>query len=141
MLGVTLSDPIRSLVGVVVATIEPTATLRAAADVLTDEAIGLLVVKDPRGTLGVVSERDIVRALSEGADPDDDRVEDHMTDDLATLDADRPIADAADAMMAAQIRHLVVTDDGELVGLVSIRDVVSVVLEELRSTDGVATTP
>jgi CBS domain-containing protein len=130
MLGVSMRDPVRTIVSGAPATIAPVATLRAAAEELTADLGGILGVEYPRGVLGVVSERDIVRALAEGGSPDGDRVRDVMTDDVATVDVDATIADAAAAMMAAEIRHLAVTDGRDLVGVISVRDVVAVVLEE-----------
>ena len=130
MLGVTMQSPVRSIVSTVAATIAPTATLREAAEELAAELVGILVVEDPRGVLGVVSERDIVRALAEGGSPDIDRVRDVMTEELATVDADATIVAAAQAMMAAEIRHLAVASGKDLVGVVSVRDVVNVMLEE-----------
>jgi CBS domain-containing protein len=129
MLGIRLSDPVRTLVGDPVATIGPTATLRAAAETMATDAVGLLVVVDTRGVLGVLSERDIVNAVSEGADLDDERVRDRLADDVVTIDEDASISDAAATMASAEIRHLGVTRGGDIYGVVSVRDVVNVLLE------------
>ena len=129
MLGIRLSDPVRTLVGDPVATIGPTATLRAAAETMATDAVGLLVVVDTRGVLGVLSERDIVNAVAEGADLDDERVRDRLADDVVTIDEDASISDAAATMASAEIRHLGVTRGGDIYGVVSVRDVVNVLLE------------
>lgn len=135
LLGVRLIDPIGSLTAGAPASVGSTITLRQAAEELASEWIGLAVVADHRGVLGVVSERDIVQALAEGADPDVARVIDVMTDDVASVPADATVAEAADVMTANEIRHLAVTEDGEIAGVVSIRDIVGVMLEELGVGD------
>lgn len=125
-----MQGPVSSIVSTPAATISPVATLREAAEELATQLVGTLVVEDPRGVLGVISERDIVRAVAEGGSPDVDRVREVMTDDLATVGADATIAQAAEATMAAVIRHLAVRSGPDLAGVVSIRDVVGVMLEE-----------
>ena len=129
MLGIRLSDPVRTLVGDPVATIGPSATLREAAETLASDGVGLLVVVDTRGVLGVLSERDIVNAVAEGADLDDERVRARLADDVVTIDEDASISDAAATMASAEIRHLGVTRQGDIYGVVSVRDVVNVLLE------------
>lgn len=129
MLGIRLSDPVRTLVGDPVATIGPTATLREAAETMSTDGVGLLVVVDTRGVLGVLSERDVVNAVAEGADLDDERVRARLADDVVTIDEEASISDAAATMASAEIRHLGVTRQGDIYGVVSVRDVVNVLLE------------
>lgn len=129
MLGIRMTDPVRSLTGAPVATISPTATLRDAAESMVSDGVGLLVVVDPRGIAGVISERDIVSAVADGADLDLERVRDRTSDDLVTVDEGATITDAAATMATAEIRHLAVSRDGEVVAVISIRDVVNVLLE------------
>ena len=78
---------------------------------------------DDDAVAGMVSERDIVRALAAGADPDEERVASVMSRRPRYLTLGDDVASAVDVMLAAGIRHLPVVDDGELVGIVSIRDV------------------
>jgi len=129
MLGIRLTDPVRGLVGDPVATIGPTATLRAAAEAMASDSVGLLVVVDTRGVLGVISERDIVTAVADGADLDEERVRDRIVDDIVTIDEGASVADAAATMAAAEIRHLAVSRRGDIYGVVSVRDIVNVLLE------------
>ena len=129
MLGIRLTDPVGGLVGDPVATIGPTATLRAAAEAMASDSVGLLVVVDTRGVLGVISERDIVTAVADGADLDDERVRDRIVDDIVTIDEGASVADAAATMAAAEIRHLAVSRHGDIYGVVSVRDIVNVLLE------------
>jgi signal-transduction protein with cAMP-binding, CBS, and nucleotidyltransferase domain len=130
MLGIRLSDPVGSLVDAAVATIRSTATLREAASALAADAVGLLVVVGPRGVDGVLSERDLVTALADEVDIDQARVRDHASSELVSVEEDATIVDAAAAMAAAEVRHLAITRQGEVVGVVSIRDVVHVLLEQ-----------
>lgn len=104
--------------------VSPDATLRRAADVLTVEEVGVALVQGREGFVGVVSERDIVRAIAEGEDPDDARVSDVMTFEVASIDETASLADAAAAMADGNIRHLVVRRCGAVVGVVSSRDLV-----------------
>jgi CBS domain-containing protein len=75
---------------------------------------------------GIVSERDVVWAVAANGDPDRVRVGDVMSIDPRYLTCGEPIASAVDAMLSAGVRHLPVLDEGEPVGIVSIRDVVGV---------------
>lgn len=116
-------DPISELVALAVATVQPTATLREAADTMAADGLGLLVVADANGPTGVLSERDVIVAIAERLDLDEERVRDHGSDEIVSVEEDATITDAARAMADAQIRHLAVTRDGAVVGVVSVRDV------------------
>lgn len=116
-------DPVRLLVSPAVATVGPTATLRTAADTMAEDGLGLLVVADADGPSGVLSEPDLIVAIAEGLDLDEERVRDHCADDVVGVDEDATITEAARAMADAQIRHLTVTREGAVVGVVSVRDV------------------
>jgi CBS domain-containing protein len=136
MLGIRLTDPVGSIVGAAVATIRPTATLREAANALATDTVGLLVVVGARGVDGVLSERDIVAAIVDEVDVDVARVRDHATAELVSVDETASVVDAAAAMAAAEVRHLAITRRGEVVGVVSIRDVVNVLLEQAELITG-----
>jgi CBS domain-containing protein len=131
-----LIDPVRTIASWPAVDIAPTASLREAALRLTEELVGVLVVADPRGLLGVVSERDLVAALAEGADPDVERVRDIMTDDVAKMDGEVTIREVAEAMSSSQIRHLLIVVDGQFAGIVSVRDILDVVVAELAAANG-----
>jgi CBS domain-containing protein len=133
MLGIRPSDPIGTMVSTPVATVRPTATLREAARLLAADRVGLLVVIDHRGVRGVLSERDLVTAIADGEDVEVERVADFLVDDLVTVDEKVSVEDAARTMSEAELRHLTVARDGEVVGVVSIRDVVAALLEETAS--------
>ena len=111
----------------VVLTIGPGHTLREAARLMTEKSVGAGVVIDeeypgPR----VISERDILNSLGRGEDPDSERVGDHMSDTLICAAPDWSLERAAMEMSKRHIRHLVVVESGELVGVLSMRDIVRV---------------
>lgn len=105
-----------------VVAVERDATLRSAARSLHEAGVGTVVIMDGRRVAGILSERDVVRALAGGADPDDTAVASVMTESPRYATVQDGAAAAMDIMLAAGIRHLPVVDDGELVGIVSMRD-------------------
>ena len=111
----------------VVLTVGPAHTLRDAARLMTEKGVGAAVVLDDEsGGPGVVSERDILNSLGRGEDPDAERVGDHMTDKVISAAPDWSLERAAVEMARRHIRHLVVVDGGELIGMLSMRDIVRV---------------
>ncbi len=124
----TLSDPIGLLSGAPVATVRPTQTLRDAVESLAAENIGILVVADASGVRGVISERDIVMAIAEDTDLSLARVVDYMTADLVQVSENVTVADAAQTMAASQIRHLAVTRNDTVTGVVSVREILKVLV-------------
>jgi len=104
-----------------VITVDEQATLRQAAARLRDADVGTLVILRGRDVAGIVSERDVVRALATGADPDQVWVSDVMTDDPRYLTEADNIGTALRIMLAAGIRHLPVLSESQLVGIVSMR--------------------
>jgi len=111
----------------VVLTVGPGHSLREAAQRMTDRGVGAAVVIDeeapgPR----VVSERDILNSIGRGEDPDSERVADHMSETVISAAPDWSLERAAVEMSHRHIRHLVVVERGELVGVLSMRDIVRV---------------
>ena len=111
----------------VVLTLGPGHTLRDAATQMTEKGVGAAVVIDeqypgPR----MISERDILNSLGKGENPDTECVVDHMSDTLITAAPEWSLERAAMEMARRHIRHLVVVDGGELVGVLSMRDIVRV---------------
>jgi CBS domain-containing protein len=98
-------------------------TLRAIADTLASELIGAVLVRGPSGLVGIVSERDVVQALADGADPDVERALDVMTADMVTARAETPVGEVLDAMLASEIRHVPVLGEPERVHMASARDI------------------
>ncbi len=118
-----------------VISIEPTATLAAAVKLLAKHRIGAVVIRGAGDRLaGILSERDIVRSLSElGSAALDQAVGQVMTRDVETCSEDDSIADIMERMTLRKFRHLPVLTNGKLVGLVSIGDVVKQRVEEIES--------
>jgi CBS domain-containing protein len=114
--------------------IEPTADLAAAAKLLSAHRIGAVVIRGAGGRLaGILSERDIVRALSEhGADALKLSVGQVMTRNVATCGEDETISSIMERMTTGKFRHLPVVIKGELTGLVSIGDVVKQRVDEIE---------
>lgn len=114
--------------------IRPDATLRTVAEVLDEEQIGALLVRDPDiGVEGIVSERDLIRSLADGCDPDEERARDVMTQELETIEYEDSIADIVAVMVSDDIRHLPIVREGEIVGVVSTRSLARALGGELTS--------
>ena len=110
-----------------VLTFEPGRTLRDAAKFMTDHTVGALVIEDAEQPgPGILSERDLVRSLGAGEDPDTEVVSDHLTSNAVFADADWDLGEAADTMAKGGFRHLVVIDGGHLQGIISMRDIMRV---------------
>jgi CBS domain-containing protein len=109
----------------VVLTIGPGHTLREAAAAMSERKIGAAIVIDPDAPgPGVITERDILHSVGLGQDPDRERVADHLTSNLTFASPDWSLEQAATAMVRGYFRHLVVVKAGELVGILSMRDIV-----------------
>jgi CBS domain-containing protein len=115
-------------------TIEPTATLAAAVKMLTERRIGALVVTGPGGRIvGIVSERDVVRALDgKGAAVLETPIAEVMTRKVVTCSESETIGEIMERVTTGKFRHVPVVEQGSLVGLVSIGDVVKARLGELE---------
>jgi len=126
---------ILSMKGTEVLTIEPTATLAAAAKMLAERKIGALVVTGPdRRVVGIVSERDIVQELAaHSAASFELLLTDVMTRNVTTCSTADTISSVMERMTQGKFRHLPVVEQGRLLGIVSIGDVVKHRLQEMES--------
>jgi CBS domain-containing protein len=122
------SDKIGSLMKSTVVTVRPTAALRDAAIAMRDANVGAVAVVQGDEVTGVLSERDVVRVVAGGADPEQVKVGEAMAAGPRYMTLADTVGTAAEVMVEAGVRHLPVVDDGELVGIVSIRDVVPALL-------------
>jgi CBS domain-containing protein len=115
-------------------TIEPTATVRDAVKLLTQRRVGALVVTGPnQRIIGIISERDIVQALSaKGAQVLDTPVAETMTRKVVTCTCNDTIAELMGRMTEGKFRHVPVVEQDRLVGIISIGDVVKSRLEEME---------
>lgn len=111
----------------VVLTVGPAHTLREAAERMVEKGTGAaLVTDDEMPVPSIVTERDILTSLALGEDPDAERISDHMSEGVVTAAPDWSLERAAAEMSKRGIRHLVVYEEGDLVGVLSIRDIVRV---------------
>ena len=120
--------------GYSVETIDPTASLREAAVLMSQRRIGALVVTDrERRVIGILSERDVVRVIGlEGSERLDDALETVMTTKVVTCDTNETVPQLMEQMTAGRFRHMPVVQGGKLIGLVSIGDVVKHRLAEFE---------
>jgi CBS domain-containing protein len=109
----------------VVLTVNPGHTLRDAACAMADRGVGAAVVIDPEQPgPGILTERDLLLSIGRGENPDTERVADHLSADLTFAAPEWSLERAAEAMVRGRFRHLVVVDGGELIGVLSMRDIV-----------------
>ncbi len=109
-----------------VVSVTPSTTVQHIAEIITSRRIGAVIVLDPDGRLaGIVSERDVVKALAgQGAGIHTMLAEQIMTREVTTADPKTTIEQAMEIMDHGYFRHLPVVENGNLVGIISIRDVV-----------------
>lgn len=109
----------------VVVTIGPTHTLREAARRMAERRIGAAVVMDgDKSGVGILTERDILNSVGAGQDPARELVASHLTGDLVYASPDWSLEQAAATMVRGGFRHLVVLDGDDVIGIVSVRDIV-----------------
>jgi CBS domain-containing protein len=104
--------------------LDPSATLRQAAVDLAAARPGLAIVDAGDG--GVLTERDVLRAIAAGTDLDTATVGESMTPRPIAVEPVLPLGDACDLMISRGVRHLLVSEGGSLVGVLNMRDVVGV---------------
>jgi CBS domain-containing protein len=105
----------------------PGHTLREAAKLMSQRKVGAAVVNDPEQPgPGIITERDLLDSIGAGQDPDKELVGDHLSQDLTFASPEWSLERAAEAMVKGGFRHLVVVENGETVGVLSIRDIVRV---------------
>jgi CBS domain-containing protein len=116
---------VRDGMSTVVLTVGPGHTLRDAARLMADRNVGAAVVLDPDlPGPGIITERDLLTSIGRGQDPDVERVSEHLTSDIVFAEPGWSLEAAAEAMVRGGFRHLIVTDGGEIAGILSVRDVV-----------------
>lgn len=128
-----ISDVLRNK-GAAVATVGPTTTVTELLAGLAEHNIGAMVVVGPGGVAGIVSERDVVRKLYEyGAAMLDSPVSEIMTALVATCRTEDTVDHLTTLMTQKRVRHVPVVEGGQLVGIVSIGDLVKTRMEELEA--------
>ena len=125
----TVRDMVRTK-GYEVFTVTPEATVFEALNLMAERNIGALLVKTGDEIRGIVSERDCIRKVDVmGRSAKDTKISEIMTSDVITVDANQPLEECMSLMIDKNIRHLPVCEGKELLGLLSVRDVLREVIE------------
>ena len=107
-----------------VLTVGPGHTLRAVSALMAKRGVGAAIVVDPDAAgPGILTERDVLRSIGAGQDPDQELVADHLTTDAVYAAPDWSLDRAALSMVDGGFRHLIVVDGGDVVGVLSVRDI------------------
>jgi CBS domain-containing protein len=108
-----------------VVTVSPGLTLQDAARAMSERKVGAAVVIDPEQPgPGIITERDVLHSVGKGEDPNREVVCDHLSPEITFASPEWSLERAAEAMVAGGFRHLVVVDGGQMVGVLSMRDIV-----------------
>lgn len=132
---------VREAMTAIFLTVGPDHTLRQAAELMAERNVGAALVRTPeRPGPGIITERDVLRSIAAGEDPDVERVDAHLTGDATVATPDSSLDEAARAMVRGGFRHLVVVDGGtEVLGVLSMRDIVRSEVEAGRTVPGQVT--
>ena len=116
---------VRTGMSSMVVTVSPGSTLHDAARLMAERSVGAAVVIDPEQPgPGIITERDVLQSVGKGQDPNTELVRDHLSPQITFAAPDWSLEHAAEAMVRGGFRHLVVVDGGEMVGVLSMRDIV-----------------
>lgn len=121
---------VRNLMKSPVVSVGPDQSLRTAAQIMQEHGIGSVVVEQAGQVVGILTERDVMHAAARLGDVGQTRVGDHMTAPVVTASPNWDVTVAAAEMQERHIRHLVVLERGAALGVLSVRDVMSVFLPE-----------
>ena len=120
----------------VILSIGPAHTLREAASLMTKRKVGSAVVLDSeRSGIGILTERDILDAIGMGQNPDTELAAAHLTGDLVFATPTWTLEQAAEAMTRGGFRHLIVIDQNDVVGMISVRDIVRCWVEQASPSE------
>ena len=115
---------VREAMSKAVLQIGPGHTLRQAATLMSERKVGSAVVLDPDSEgLGIITERDVLNAIGRGLDPDTEEAAEHITWEVVYASPTWTIEEAAAAMVRGGFRHLVVLDESQVQGVISVRDI------------------
>lgn len=124
----TPQSPVRDLMSTPVAMVSLGDSLQHVAEELAANAIGAVMVTTETHCVGIISERDLVEHMANGANLEHLTAEEVLSSDLVTTAPDQSVASAARQMVEAGIRHLPISADEDVIGLVSARDVLAVLV-------------
>ena len=120
---------VQALVARPVVYVHPNDTLRQVAATFVEEGISAALVRGPHGTIGLVTERDVVRAIADGAGTNRTTVEQVMSEELLTVGPNDDLLTAAHLMLEAEVRHVPIMEDGVGAGMISARDALRALVE------------
>jgi CBS domain-containing protein len=120
--------PITTYTSEEIVTLPPMATIRQAAAMMDGAGVGCVVIGSADAVDGVVTERDVVRVLAAGLDPDQATVADIESRVLQWAGPDATVGDVAEEMMESYVRHVLIGENGHLRGVVSMRDLITAYL-------------
>ncbi len=130
----TLKLTLASIMKKPVITVSVESTLEDVVGKLAEHDVGCIVVTNGNMIRGIISERDIIKALKEyGAEVLKEQVAKFMTKDVVSLPPESTVVEALHVMFSRKIRHLVVSKDGELKGIVSLRDVANAIFKSFMT--------
>lgn len=111
--------------------VSPNTSMRAAIGLLVEKKVGALPVLNETGLIGIISERDVIRHLADESETIMEMpVNTFMTHNVVTVSGETPLEECMEIMINRNFRHLLVTDDGKLSGIISMRDLVSTLLQD-----------
>ncbi len=114
----------------------PEHTIRQVAQLMTARRFGSAVVIDPESAgVGIMTERDVLYAIGRGLDPDVERATNHLTWDVIYAGPEWTLDEAAATMLRGGFRHLVVMEHDEVLGVISVRDIIRVWSDQRVATD------
>jgi CBS domain-containing protein len=127
---------VRDGMSTVVLSVGPEHTLRQAAEQMSRRGVGAAVVMDPDGEgPAIITERDVLLSVGEGQDVDSEVVRDHLTASPMFASPQWSLEQAAVAMVRGGFRHLIVVDGGDIIGVLSVRDIVRCWTDDGASCD------
>jgi CBS domain-containing protein len=116
---------VRDAMSTEVLSVGPTHTLRQVAQAMAARKVGAAVVHDPDADgPGILTERDVLEAVADGQNLELEPAAEHLTRDAVVADPGWPLVKAAEAMLAGGFRHLIVSEGSEVIGVLSVRDLV-----------------
>ena len=119
---------VRDIMSRNVKTVRPDDTALDAVRKMNKFRIGSVIVVNSGRPVGIITERDVVRTIAQGADPEEEAVSDWMSDAPDTFSPDVEVEEAAAWLLEIGYRHMPVMDEGELLGVVSLRDILAALI-------------
>ena len=110
-------------------------TLKEACDKMRQSQTSSILIMDGERMIGIVTERDVVKAVAQGLDPKETRVKDLMTSDIVTIGPMTTLKEAAEIMATKWIRHLPIMEGSKVVGMISQRDLTGVLARALHEPE------